>query len=234
MKSSTQTFAGGIAALCVTLAFASVTLTAPATAYGRAPLIITDTPRPLPTNTPVPNSTPAPAPVPGDTRLADPYVQMQGCTACVPPGELSTFTVVIGNRGQTDAVNVTVANAVPSDVQIVSVEPSRGTTSPGSGPNQVILTLGTVRPDELITVRFTIRMPVNGTGNLPVASQLYTSSTGQDPRNDGAVLQCGVCAIVLPVTGDEAGSSNLYGVLSLVLIAGGLITLFAALRMKTE
>lgn len=196
------------------------------TTYAGPPLIIT-TPPPVTVTTP-------PPPPGGDTGFpnADPYVLKSA--VCVPAAgetpESVDFTIIVGNYGPDDAVNVQVRDPLPSYLQLVSVEASpRGTVI--EEPNVVRVDIGTLRKDELITIRVTARQtsaPPESTG-INVAS-LISGLPDRDQNNNAGVAtwpwRCSETPII-PPTGADLSGPQLSGITLAMLASGIALVLFS-------
>ena len=215
--------------------------------HALAPLEITGTPLPEPTGTtpprptvpPVATATPAPgstaqppsSDVPVPSRpLADPYVKLSGCSACLIAGEVAELTAIVSNQGGMDAVNVQLLSAVPTYLELVEIVPSRGAVTTAQGAPAV--DIGSVAPNEIVTVKFKVRLKRDAVqGDALYAVKIETSSAGDDVRNNAALAQCAVCQITLPVTGDDLPATDLTA--AIVLLMMGAMLIFGSLRLKT-
>ncbi len=202
--------------------------------HALAPLEITGTPLPEPTGTlpprptvpPVATATPAPgstaqppsSDVPAPSRsLADPYVKLSGCSACLIAGEVAELTAIVSNQGGMDAVNVQLISAVPTYLELVEILPSRGSVTTAQGAPAV--DLGSVAPNEIVTVKFKVRLKRDVLqGDALYAVKIVTTSAGDDVRNNAALAQCAVCQITLPVTGADLPATNQTSAIVLLLM----------------
>jgi hypothetical protein len=96
--------------------------------------------------------------------------------------------------------------------------------------NNIVLDFGTVRAGERIAITYRLRVKSDTTGEFPVSVGLSTTSEGQNPANDGALLRCQVCAVTLPVTG--APSSDNSAPIVLLMLGASMIASSAALRRR--
>jgi len=227
----------GFASISIALmaAFSGNTPQANAASPARQPQVIatfTDLP-PAPSNTPVPPppgaaTATAVIPVPGGgeiPRFGEPYVFKSADVAQVMPGGTINFTIVVGNRGNVDAVNVQVRDTLPAYLDLVSVTSSKGTvTINGRG---FLVDIGTVGVTELITIKVTAT--ANSTmvaGACTNVAVLTTTSGGNNPINDTSYANY-VCGEVVnpPTGGASTGPGN---GLIIALLAGGLLMIGAS------
>lgn len=198
-----------------------------------APLVLTGTPVPEPTNTPVtppppsPTATPVSVPTPSPTpesivpkpQSADPYVRVSGCALCVKPGEEFEFIAMVGNLGTVDAVNVQVDIRLPANLTYVSSSASRGSIILTGGTTT--LDLGTVSPAEEITFKVRVRATGTPDERAQALAVLRSTSMGDVVSNNLAASRCDVCPLTLPETGAELDDSGptAAGLFALMLIA---------------
>jgi uncharacterized repeat protein (TIGR01451 family) len=221
------------------------------TSYARAPLApieitgtippeptataIAPTPAPptptqaVPGPTPVPESTPPPDNSVPSTGIADPFVTLSGCAACLPPGEVAEFAIDVGNNGTLDAVNVQVYQKLPPHFELVDVTATRGTVIKGAG--EYTVDLGTVTPRERIAITLKVRLKADHTGEALNAVILRTTSTGDLTTNNTGFARCQTCAVVLPVTGAESAQDSTPATL-LMLLGSSLILMSTLARRK--
>jgi hypothetical protein len=165
--------------------------------YGQGPLGITDTPRPpAPTSTPellIPTATPNPGslitPTPNVSGLPDPWVRLAGFTTCSAHDGYVDYVVGIGNDGAA-ADNVEVINAVSPNVEIIQIQPTRGTVVRPGEPNVFNLLLGTLAPGETAVISVRVRV-LGGAGSaLSALASVRTSTSGDDTLNNVRSLHC--------------------------------------------
>jgi len=235
-------FVGGILSIAFSVLFVSLALMSPAHAAGnahaagRAPLAITDTVTPAPpnppTNTPIPAATTTPGPTntpsPGGPApsFADPYVLKSASSGPFKQGETGTFTIIAGNRGSVAAVNVQVRDTLANYFDLVSVTASpRGTVIVNG--NSIIVDIGTLNPNELITIVVTVKANANAkAGVCQNIATLNTTSTGEDPNNDIAFANCLMGEVMQPETGADLSQGPLAAALLMVgaiLLAAGVV-----------
>lgn len=214
----TPRFATAVLIAALTGAFA-LSAQGAAPGHALAPFEITGTPLPEPTGTTPPRPTVPPAPsvtpAPGSTAqppsshvplpsrpLADPYVKLSGCSACLIAGETAELTAIVSNQGGMDAVNVQLLSAVPAYLELIEIVPSRGSVTTAQGAPTV--DISTVAPNEIVTVKFKLRLKRDVVqGDALYAVKIETTSAGDDVLNNAALAQCAVCQITLPVTGAD-------------------------------
>jgi uncharacterized repeat protein (TIGR01451 family) len=180
------------------------------TSYARIPLVVTE-------DTPRPPATVTVAPPPGGSLFADPYVLKSGaCSSCLKQGDTAQYTIVAGNKGNTDAVNVQVRDALPPNMELISINSTRGTViNPGNGT--FIVDIGTLPQTELITIIVTVRVKSDAQpGPVSNVATLNTTSGGDNVDNNIAFATCTVCTPVLPPTGEDLTITN-WGALALIL-----------------
>ncbi len=156
------------------------------------PLVITESPTIPPPSTPT-SSVPGP--------FADPYVLKACSPTAVTPGQDTEFTIVAGNRGNTDAVNVQVRDTLPAYLTLKSVTASPRGTVIQSG-NSFIVDIGTLGVTELITIKVVATVTEAGRpGNCINVATLNTTSGGDNPNNNISICTCNIGNIVQPPTG---------------------------------
>ena len=217
-------------ALMMTLSGSPTTAYAGSSAHGPqvidTPVIPTDVPPTLPPAPPALTATPV-ATLPGADdlpRFADPYVFKSADVAQVKPGETIQFTIVAGNRGNVDAVNVQVRDTLPDYLDLVSVVSTRGTVSiNGRG---FVVDIGTIGITETITIR------VIATGNSTMkagtctnVAVLNTTSGGNTASNDTSFANYVCGEVINPPTGGELSGelSGGNGHLMIALVVLGLL-----------
>jgi hypothetical protein len=160
-------------------------------------------------------------------KYTDPYVTLQGCTACAAPGQIVEVTSIVGNDTDIDAVNVQTRLNLPPSVEFVEVVAARGTVI--NNGNNIVVDFATLRAKERITVIYRLRVRSEAAGDFPVSIGLSTTSDGQNPSNDNAILRCAVCAVALPVTG--SANDNTAPIL-LIVLGTAMIATSASLRRR--
>lgn len=223
LVSKASLFTGGLLTVALSVVIASTSLAMPAYAAGKgigpqALPTVTDAPSPTPIpptpappteippttapGTPVP---PAPTPTPGSSvpGFSDPYVLKSASSGPFKQGETGTFTIVAGNRGSVAAVNVQVRDSLANYFDLVSVVASpRGTVILNG--NSFIVDIGTLNPNELITIVVTVKANANAkAGVCQNIATLNTTSAGEDPTNDIAFANCLMGELFVPETGAD-------------------------------
>lgn len=150
----------------------------------------TDTTQPLPqpTSTPIiePTLTPTRRPE-GDPEVADPAITKAASPSEARIGDEIMFTLTVTNRGNVPAENVVVTDPVPDFCDILDVSASRGDVAVSG--NTVVVTLGAVAPDEVISIQICTR--VNERAQPPGGANmatLTTSSPTDDPSNNTSTV----------------------------------------------
>lgn len=234
MKTTTKKaslFAGGIVSIALsllTLSMGSSTAAYAASPMARGPQGLTPVPDIVtPTPTPIPPPV-GPTVPPGSSGFADPYVLKSVNASQVMPGDTVQFTIVAGNRGTVDAVNVQVRDTLESYFDLVSVTASpRGTVILNG--RSFIVDIGTLSPTELITI--VVMVKVNDTakaGTCMNVATLNTTSTGDDPNNNIAFAKCIMGQVMVPETGAELTQSTSLAPLALGLLAVGVMLIVAS------
>jgi len=108
---------------------------------------------------------------------ADLEVLVSDGDAVIEPGDVLTYTVVLGNRGPADAEGVQLFNAVPEGTQFMSAEPTQGDCGETGGI--VTCDIGEIANGSAVRVLVSVEI-----GDLPdttVANTFVGSSTTTDP-----------------------------------------------------
>ena len=136
------------------------------------------------------------------------------------PGQDVNFTILAGNKGQVDAVNVQVRDTLPSYIKLKSVTATpRGKVIMNG--NSFIVDIGTLAVNERITIKVTGTLNADAKPGAGVnVATLNTTSVGEDTRDDISMCTYSIGAIVSPVTGANLSSAPL-----LMLAAGALLIL---------
>jgi uncharacterized repeat protein (TIGR01451 family) len=176
--------------------------------YAFNPLVITETATiPPPPTTPPPSPTPSPTPPPitppPPSQRADPYVRKSVNVTQANAGDTIEYTLIVGNNGNVDAVNVQVRDTLPAPLSLVSVTASRGTVIQSG--NSFIVDIGTLPPTEVITIKVVAKIG-DIAENCPTivnVSTLHTTSDGDNPDNNISIATITACKIVQPTTGGQ-------------------------------
>ena len=113
----------------------------------------------------------------------DPLITKAASPSEARTGDEIVFTLTVTNRGNVPAENVVVTDPVPDFCDILDVSASRGDVAVGG--NTVVVTLGAVAPDEVITIL--VRTRVNERAQPPGGVNTVTltsSSSSDDPSNN--------------------------------------------------
>ncbi|NJM40161.1 MAG: DUF11 domain-containing protein [Anaerolineae bacterium] len=180
------------------------------------------------TPTPPPPVTAAVTPPPGND-FADPYVLKAVNNAQVKPGDTIEFVLVVGNKGNVDAVNVQVRDTLPNHLDIVSVTTTKGTVTIDG--RKILVDIGTVGVTEFVTIKITAKgNDTMVTGQCENITFLNTSSGGDRIENNasGVTYICG--EVVNPPTGGYSNGRNAASeALTWALVTAGLIMIGASL-----
>ena len=137
-------------------------------------------------------------------------------------GDTLTYTVTVSNRGPDDETAVSLVMALPSNAELESVTPSRGTCKVGSG---VSCTLGALANGAQTTVTVVMTATQAGTARLQVNVQ--GELTDESATNNTAVRETVVVDVVELVV-EGRGGSGAFGWLELL----GLASLLLARRAR--
>jgi uncharacterized repeat protein (TIGR01451 family) len=180
----------------------------------------TDTPGPtlpprptvLPTNTPIAADTPAPQPTrKPDTERADPAVTKSVSPSEARVGDIVDFTITVTNHGGETADDVVVTDVLPDFLDVVETTTTKGTIA-ASG-RTVVVTIGTVAPDEVVIIHIRARvneqaLPPGGRNSVTLSS----SNNSDAPENNTSaapisILSPAASPVVTPaeVLGTPAG-----------------------------
>ncbi|HWQ12245.1 MAG TPA: DUF11 domain-containing protein, partial [Roseiflexaceae bacterium] len=189
------TLAAGALGLCAAalLALAGTPAGAPRAVAAPRP-VITNTPEPptpQPTSPPAtPRPTDAPPPRPTDvppTRPpendgnADPALAKAVEPATARVGDEVLFVLTVTNRGNDDAKDVVVTDEVPGPFAVLGAEAGRGDVSVSG--NTVVVTLGSMAPDEVVVIRIRARVTA-AAPDVSNTATLVTSSRADDATNN--------------------------------------------------
>ena len=171
------------------------------------------------TATPLPTATPS-------VLIIDPTLSKSLNPTQASIGQTVTYTLRVGNAGNTAANNVTVTDTLSSFLDIVQLTSTKGSTS-FSG-RTATFNIGTVNPNESITL--TIQAQVNNTAlntaDIPnTATLAHLSNNVTASENSNTVTLRIVGALTLPNTGEDsppADSSWLTWLINLIVALGGL------------
>ncbi|MFC1465794.1 MAG: DUF11 domain-containing protein [Candidatus Brachytrichaceae bacterium NZ_4S206] len=161
----------------------------------------TETPTPTPslthtpTDTPTPTETPTAPPISQDTPsppltdtppppLNDPYIVKSASLEQAQVGDILIFTIEIVNPNPMAISDVVVSDALSPLVDYVSADIPRGEFSFDPGAHTWTLFLGTMAPNERVTIAITVR--VNERAQPPNAllnTAVLTSSQGVTQSN---------------------------------------------------
>ena len=164
------------------------------------PAAITASPEPSPPISVPPSDTPATAVPPADTPTSIPptdtpatavppddndgrpelRVEKQAEPAAARVGDEVRFTLTVTNQGDENAENVILSDPVPEAFQVLDASSDRGDLAVSG--NTVVVTLGTVRPGDVIRVTIRARVLSAALDGHNVAS--LATSSGDDDVTD--------------------------------------------------
>jgi uncharacterized repeat protein (TIGR01451 family) len=105
-----------------------------------------------------------------------------------------TYTFPVTNNGPSGAAEVTIRNAIPSGVTLVSATPSQGTCS---GQNIIVCELGTLAAGQTVTITIIVKVPLSTpVGEMATAASV--SSSEPDPRTDNNTATIVTTVIAAP------------------------------------
>ncbi len=191
-----------------------------------------ETPTP-PAPTAIPATVIAPTVPPASNMYGDPYVVKTVNAAQAKPGETIEFVLMVGNKGNADAVNVQVRDTLANHLDIVSVTSTKGNVS--IDVRKILVDIGTVGVKEVITIKITARgnntMQSGSCENLAV---LNTTSGGDRADNNmsGVNYLCG--EVVSPVTGSNSDHLKQAIAAWAILVAGAFMLAIGAHMKPTE
>jgi uncharacterized repeat protein (TIGR01451 family) len=219
----TALFAAGIALIAGSF-FVPTTATR---TFAGPPLVITETPTIVPPTTVTPSERPTETPIPPPLNYADPYVIKTCPMDSAKPGEEVTFTIVAGNRGNVDAVNVQVRDSLPSSLVLKSVTASRGQVIVNG--NSFIVDIGTLPVTEVVTIKVVATVAEGAAaGTFTNAATLNTTSGGDNPNNNVSICSGTIGEIVIPPTGNDTTA------LPIAMLSFGALLLAASLLVRNK
>lgn len=184
---------------------------------------------PTSTATSILTSTPPSTPTVTDTpfvQIADPAITKSVNTGSAQVGDIVEFTIRVTNLGNATATNVVVQDTLPSFLEIVSVNASRGDVSTTDSTVRVVI--GDLAAGETVTISVRARVTVVASppNNTNVAT-VTSDSPSDDPGNNSSSVSLITTArppARLPQTGDSKGVMlSLLVVLGVGMVAASLI-----------
>jgi uncharacterized repeat protein (TIGR01451 family) len=170
-----------------------------ATPQPKAPATATLPPRPtvVPTEPP-PINTPKPRP-PGRDSRADPAVTKAASVSEARIGDIVDFTLTVTNHGSETADDVVVTDAMPDFLDVLEASSDKGAVA--NDGRTVVVTIGSVGSDDVITIR--IRTRVNDRAQPPGGRNSVTlaaSNNSDNPDNNVAGVELSIPAAAGPTT----------------------------------
>jgi uncharacterized repeat protein (TIGR01451 family) len=193
--------------------------------FAGPPLVITETPtiEPPPTTVVPPTGTSIVPPL----DYADPYVIKNCPMNPANPGEDIAFTITVGNRGNTDAVNVQVRDTLPPSLVLKSVTATRGQVLVNG--NAFIVDIGTLPVSEVITINVVATVAADAAaGAYTNVATLNTTSGGDNPNNNISLCSGMIGEIVNPPTGNDANT------MPIAMLSIGALLLAASLLVRNK
>lgn len=220
----TALFAAGLALIAGSF-FVPTTATR---TFAGPPLVITETPTIIPPTTVVPPTAPATATsVAPPLNYADPYVIKNCPMDSAKPGEEVTFTLVAGNRGNVDAVNVQVRDSLPASLVLKSVTATRGQVIVNG--NSFIVDIGTLPKTETVTITVVATVAEGAAaGTFTNAATLNTTSGGDNPNNNVSICSGTIGEVVIPPTGSDTTA------MPITMMSLGALLLVASLIVRSK
>ena len=217
----TALFAAGLALIAGSF-FVPTTATR---TFAGPPLVITETPTIVPPTTVTPTQPPTETPIAPPLDYADPYVVKTCPMDSAKPGEEITFTIVAGNRGNTDAVNVQVRDSLPASLVLKSVTASRGQVVVNG--NSFIVDIGTLPKTEVVTITVVATVAEGAApGTFTNGATLNTTSGGDNPNNNVSICSGTIGEIVIPPTGSDTTA------MPIIMLSLGALLLAASLIVR--
>lgn len=166
-------------------------------------------------NTAAPDPPPPSAPAAPVLTIVDPFITKVVDQPFAIPGEIVTWTIIVTNPGTASIPNVTIADTMPSEVEVLDATATSGTVSVNG--QQVNLDVGTLNGGDSVTL--TIRAQVRDT---VVPPYIITNEACVDALNitnicAGANI---ISAAMLPETGQSPWSVWRLPIFSVTLLIG--------------
>ncbi len=116
------------------------------------------------------------------TGLADIYIQKTASETTVPAGESLMYTLLVGNRGPSNAEDVTVSDTLPADFVLESVVSSQGSCS------SLPCVLGTIAVDGSATITLIGTVSADAVGDLVNTASVTSTTPLTNTVDDVAVV----------------------------------------------
>jgi LPXTG-site transpeptidase (sortase) family protein len=116
----------------------------------------------------------------------------------------ATYTIVVNNTGTAPATSVTVTDQFSTFVDILSVTTTKGTSTTNTSTRRVSVDIGTMNPNEVVTITVIVRVNSTATFNTTVpntASVSYVFGGTTSSRTSNSVSFQLYVTGTLPVTG---------------------------------
>ena len=210
----------------------------------------TATPTPTITGTP-PTATPTftgtpPTPTATGTITPGMAITKAANVSTVRPGNTLVFTINVSNTGTAPAEDVTVSDTFVSVLNLSSVSTTKGTYTVNTAANSVIVNIGTLMPNQAVTITITTRVNSTATAtatytNFARLTHKFASITFSENSNTVSFIV--LITDILPPTGfaplqdENQGGTGLFlsiVITSIVLGLIGLLILYIGLRKNSE
>jgi uncharacterized repeat protein (TIGR01451 family) len=172
-------------------------------------------------------------------NIPEPRITKSGDPSQALIGDHVTFTLVARNYGNVAATGVQVTDQIESYLDIFQVTASKGTVSWDNASRLVVVDIGTLAPDEAVTI--TIETVVNETATptpLIIENQAHLTFNEGNQR-DSEIVTIEIISTLPPEPEPPAPAappSEIPEPLTLFLLGGGLASLagYATLRRRTQ
>ena len=163
---------------------------------------VTQTPTPTITGTP-PTSTPTftgtpPTPTATGTITPATTITKASSASITRPGNTLVFTIKVSNTGTAPALNVTITDTFVSVLNISSISTTKGTYTVDTSANRVIASVGTIMPNQAVTLTITTR--VNSTAT---STSSYTNFARLTYQFEGVTISktSNTVSFIVQITG---------------------------------
>ncbi len=140
-----------------------------------------------------------------------------GITKSVFPSQVrtaqnATYTIVVNNTGTAMVTSATVTDQFSSYVDVISVTTTKGTATANASTRRVTVTIGTLSPNEVVTITVIVRVNSTATTNLTVSNSASIDSVfgaATTTRTSNSVSFQLLATATLPGTGGVEQASFL-------------------------